>query len=393
VARNGPYGEDRLWCAIPVYNNGDTLRGVVEGCLAVLRNVVVVDDGSTDADVPALLTGLDVTLIRHEENLGKGAAILNALGYVSSQGGLYMVTVDADGQHDPEDLGKFIPLMMGGEDSLIVGCRDFNTENVPERSRFGRKFANFWLRVETGVRLDDCQSGFRAYPVRHMSGMTFLGTRYDFEAEVLTRLAWAGVKIKSVDIGVRYPPSDERVSHFRPFMDNLRISLMHTRLVVRRLQPIPHKRLVPREKPDLKVLLHPVKALSALIREHSTPGGLAAAAAVGILLATLPLIFLHTVVILYVATRLNLNKVVAVNVQHICMPPFVPAICIEVGYFMRNGRWLTDISFTTVFEQFADRLLEWLLGSLVVAPIGAALAGALVYLTASVLARRRVMDA
>ena len=383
---------DRLWCAVPVYNNKETVRSVVEGCLSMLKNVLVVDDGSTDADVSELLSGLDVVVLKHKKNMGKGKAILTASGYIEDHDGIYMVTIDADGQHNPEDIRKFIPLMLEDDKSMIIGCRNFDTENVPDSSRFGRKFANFWLRVETGVHVDDCQSGFRAYPVKYLNQFRIRGLRYDFEADVLARFAWAGLELKTVDIDVRYPPREERISHFKPFLDNLRISHVHVMLIARRLLPIPHKRLVAREKPNLKLMFHPMKVLKKLLREHATPGGLAAAAAVGIFFAVLPLIFVHTLVILYITSRLNLNKFVAVNVQHICMPPFVPALCIEVGYFMRNGQWLSDISFATIFNQFSDRLLEWFLGSLVIAPIGAVLAATAVYFTASALRARQTIS-
>jgi glycosyltransferase involved in cell wall biosynthesis len=137
-------GTDNVWCAVPVYNNGSTLRQVVEKCLVELDNVLVVDDGSTDADVEKLLDGLGVKVIGHERNMGKGAAILTALRYVESNGGVYMITIDADGQHDPGDIGKFLPVIMENDGALVVGCRDFNTPNVPKSSRFGRRFANFW---------------------------------------------------------------------------------------------------------------------------------------------------------------------------------------------------------------------------------------------------------
>ena len=106
-----------------------------------------------------------------------------------------MITIDADGQHDPRDIEKFFPLMREGGSELIIGCRDFNTENVPASSRFGRSFANFWLKVETGQTVDDCQSGFRAYPVRYLNQLRFKGNRYDFEAEVLAKAAWAGLEL------------------------------------------------------------------------------------------------------------------------------------------------------------------------------------------------------
>ncbi len=386
---NNALSEDQIWCAIPVYNNKDTLRNVVEGSLAVLKNIVVIDDGSTDMDVSTHLSGLNIKVLRHTENLGKGEAILTASRYIEKCGGIYMVTIDADGQHNPEDIRQLIPLILKHKSDLFVGCRNFDTDNVPGKSRFGRRFANFWLRVETGVQVDDCQSGFRAYPVKYLNSLNFRGKNYDFEAEVLAKFAWAGIHLRTFDVEVKYPPQEERVSHFRPFMDNLRISLVHSMLVGRRLLPIPHKRLIPKEKFDLKLLLHPRKAIKILLKEHATPEGLATSAAIGIFFAVLPLLFIHTVVILYVATRLNLNKLVAINVQHICMPPFVPALCIEIGYFMRNGRWLTDISFATVFSEFSDRLIEWFLGSVVVAPIGAVIAWVVFFFFANALNRAK----
>ncbi len=379
---------DYIWCAVPVFNNGETVRKVVEGCRSILKNIVVIDDGSTDADVSGLLSGLDVTVLKHKKNAGKGCAILTASHYIESRGGAYMITIDADGQHYPEDIAKFIPMLREDGSDIIIGCRDFDIENVPGSSRFGREFANFWLRVETGLHVSDCQSGFRAYPVRLLNKIKFKGNHYDFEAEVLAKAAWAGLELKTVDIGVYYPRSEERVSSFRPFWDNLRLTLIHSMLVGRRLLPFGHKRLIEsREKLDFRILLHPAKFIQMLLKENWTPGGLAAAAGVGIFLGALPLLFMHSFVIFYVAVRLNLNKLMALNIQHLCMPPVVPAICIEIGYFMRNGTWFTDISFATVFGQFSDRVLEWFLGSLIVAPVGAAIVGTLVYLIASI-ARR-----
>ena len=387
-----PAAMHHIWCAVPVFNNKETIRDIVAGCRSVLENVVVVDDGSTDADIKTLLKDMDAVVLRHEKNLGKGSAILTASRYVEDQGGTYMITIDADGQHNPGDIEKFIPFLHKSEPALVIGCRNFDTAHVPRGSRFGRKFANFWLRMETGIYISDCQSGFRAYPVKYVNRMKFSGSHYDFEAEVLAKAAWAGLDLVSVDVGVHYPVPEERVSHFRPVLDNMRISLVHTLLIIRRLLPVKHRRLVERKKTDYRTMLHPGRLLKTLLMESATPAELAMSAAVGIFLAVLPLLFVHTIVILYVAARLNLNKIVAVNVQHLCAPPFVPAICIEVGFYLRNGHWLTDISFETVFAQFSDRLIEWLLGSLVIAPVGAVLIGCVTFF-ASGLIRKRMQRA
>jgi glycosyltransferase involved in cell wall biosynthesis len=381
---------EQIWCVVPVYNNGTTVKRVVAECRALMKNGLVIDDGSTDADVAALLDGIDVTVVKHGTNLGKGQAILTASRYVEEQGGQYMITLDADGQHFPRDIEKFLPLLQEHKPVIIIGSRDFATENVPSSSRFGRSFANFWLKVETGETIDDCQSGFRAYPVRYLNKLQFKGLRYDFEAEVLAKAAWAGIRLKSVPIEVAYPKAGERISHFKPFLDNLRLTGIHSMLVGRRLLPLPHKKLV--DDPhafDLSLLRHPGKVLKMLLLENATPEGLALSAAVGVFLAVLPILFAHTLVILYVSMRLKLNKVVSLNVQHLAMPPFVPALCIEVGYFMRHGRWLTDLSFATVFQQFSSRLYEWLLGSLIIAPLFAVLIGAAVFVTATVIQKIR----
>ena len=309
--------KDGIWCVIPVYNNAATVREVALGCLEKLSNVIVVDDGSTDADVTALLAGAGVTVLRHETNRGKGRALLTALDFVSRQNANYMITIDGDGQHKPEDLEKFFPLLEQDEDSLIIGCRDFSRPNIPGKSKFGRDFANFWLRVETGIYVPDCQSGFRAYPVKHFIKLALSGSYYDFETEALARAAWAGLHLRTVDIDVFYPEKEKRVSSFRPFMDNARISWMHTRLVARHLLPLPHKKLVrtPEEKFDLGLFLHPIEFFKKLLHENASPSGLAASAAVGIILATLPLLFVHTLSILYVTARLHLNKIMAVSIR------------------------------------------------------------------------------
>jgi len=382
-------GTDDIWCVIPVFNNKDTVRQVASDCRTHLRHVVVADDGSTDADVASLFAGTDITVLRHARNLGKGRAILTALEHVRSQGGQFIITLDADGQHRPADIPRFIPLIRENPDGIIIGCRDFSVPNVPRSSRFGRSFSNFWVKLETGISTGDSQSGFRAYPVKHLSRMTWRGSRFEFEIEVLVRAAWAGLPLKQLPVGVDYAPPGRRVSHFHPWRDNLRISWTHAALVGRRLIPWPHRRLVRARPRFIEFLRHPLRFIASLLTEYSTPAGLAASAAVGIFLATLPLVSLHTLVILYVTTRLNLNRMMAVTIQNLCMPPLVPAACIELGHYMRHGRWLTEASMNTLVYELPDRILEWFLGSLILAPLGAAVAAAAVYALAQAIQHRR----
>ncbi len=394
MQQNNPATLESVWCALPVYNNRKTVRQVAAACREIVSHVVVVDDGCTDGDLGEILSGLDVVVLKHAANIGKGQAILTASRYIESQGGQYMITIDADGQHLPQDIRKFLPLIQEDTPAIIIGCRDFTTDNVPVASRFGRSFANFWLLVETGKIVGDCQSGFRAYPVKYINQISFKGDHFDFEAEVLAKAAWGGLALTTVDIGVVYPKPEERVSSFKPFLDNLRLTGIHSMLVGRRLLPIRHQKLVEtRNTLDVSLLRHPAQVLKMLLKESATPEGLALSAAVGMFIAVLPILFMHSVVIFYFSLRFNLNKIVTLNVQHLAVPPFIPALCIEVGYYLRHGRWLTNLSFATVFQQFSSRLFEWFLGSLIIAPLAALLIGAAMYVTAATIKKVRIAHA
>ena len=378
--------QDKVLIVIPVYNHAATLRQVVEGVLSHHERVLVVDDGSTDGGVETL-TDLPVELLRHQCNRGKGAAIKTAAQWGLHQGMSHMVTLDADGQHDPNDVLKFVAAIADSPQAVVVGHRDFAQESIPGSSRFGRQFSNFWLRLQTGSLLKDSQSGFRAYPLLIFQHLNFWTCRYNFEIEVLVRSAWAGVELRDVDISVYYPPGNERISHFRGFMDNWRLTLLNTHLTLRSIAPWPHRKLVERQAADsdkLEVLsvFRPIGSIRQLLRENSSPHRLAVAAGLGVFLGTLPLLFCHTIAILFVCGFFRLNKVAAVSSSQLCMPPIVPALCIELGYYVRHGHWLTELSLQTIGYQALERIYEWFLGSLLLAPLLALLVWALTYLLA-----------
>jgi uncharacterized protein (DUF2062 family) len=125
-----------------------------------------------------------------------------------------------------------------------------------------------------------------------------------------------------------------------------------------------------------------------LLAEHATPGRLAASGALGILLGTLPLIGFHTVSILFAASFLRLNKAVAVATSQIAAPPIFPALCIELGYFVRNGAFLTEISIRTLGNEALYRIYEWLIGSILFGPVAGAIVGACIYTSATRISRK-----
>lgn len=382
----------RILCAIPVYNQAQTLAVVVKGCCARMESVLVVDDGSTDADVKMLLTQERAVVVRHERNQGKGVALQTAFAYAKEQGFTHVITLDADGQHDPEDLPHFLNAIQEQPEAIVLGVRDFSVPHVPKSSQFGRSFSNFWVMLETGITCADTQCGFRAYPLKYLSQLKLIRKRYDFEIEVLVRGLWGGLPVAEVPVRTFYPPVEERISHFHKGYDNLWLSHTHALFVLRRLLPFPMKRWIPREKSTLWAdLLHPVAFIRRLIHEHVSPLELGISAGVGTFIAFLP-IPLHTVVILYVTTRLNLNRIMGITIQNLFMPPFGPGFAICVGHLILHGSFVPsyDGAFDSagILQFLRQFFTEWVVGALVVAPLFGVLFGWLTYRIATHLSRK-----
>ena len=225
---------DRGICVvIPTYNNAGTIADVVHRALAQCLDVIVVSDGSTDGTLEILRNIEGITIVSYEKNAGKGTALKRGFKKALEMGFAYAITLDADGQHFPED----IPLMLRANQeypgALIVGQRkDLEKAERSAGSKFANAFANFWFAVQTGHRLKDTQTGFRLYPLKKLYGLSFLTSRYEAELELLVFASWHGVKIVSIPVNVYYPKAEERVSHFRPIADFSRIFVLNTVLCV-----------------------------------------------------------------------------------------------------------------------------------------------------------------
>ncbi|HES59333.1 MAG: DUF2062 domain-containing protein [Calditrichaceae bacterium] len=366
---------------IPTYNNRNTLRSVVEDSLKMELPILVVNDGSTDG-APDTIADLGIKRLDLSKNKGKGIAIRAAAQWAYENNFTHIITMDADGQHSAKDVPEFIEKIKINPLSIVLGARDFESTDTPESSKFGRKFSNFWVRVSTGVSVSDSQSGFRAYPVDALRRLRCLSRRYNYEVEILVKGIWAGLAVQSVNITVNYNPETIEASHFRPFVDNARISLTYTYLVTRNLFPLPHRVLYgPKTAERIKsFFINPFRGLKLLVTEKSSPRQIMFAVMLGIFLATLPLIAIHSVAIVFVATRLKLNRLIALNVSHFCAPPIVPGMAVELGYFLRNGTFLTEFTVQTLGHEALQRIGDYLLGSIILAPILAMLAGLITYL-------------
>ncbi len=219
----------KICALIPTFNNAGTIIDVVKRTHNQLNDIIVVVDGSTDNTLNSLETlDFSVNIISYPKNHGKGYALKQGFNYAKEHGYDYVLTLDADGQHFPEDIPVLVNQEITTPNTLIIGSRGLQHDNMPRKNTFANKFSNFWFTLQTGVRLPDTQSGMRIYPLKDVHFPNLLTNKYESELELLVFLSWAGVRIVDVPIRVYYPPAEERVSHFRPFWDFFRISILNT---------------------------------------------------------------------------------------------------------------------------------------------------------------------
>ncbi len=226
------FKSQKVCVLIPTYNNEQTLGQVISDVLQYTDNVIVVNDGSTDATKLILDKFPMIEKVCYETNEGKGFALRTGFKHALAAGYDYAITIDSDGQHFASDLPEFLKKMESAPEAIIIGARNMGQSTVPSKSSFGNKFSNFWFWVTTGLTMEDTQSGFRLYPIRRMKDMKFVTRKFEFEIEVLVRSSWRGIDVEHVPVGVFYPERGKRISHFRPFRDVTRITILNTFLVL-----------------------------------------------------------------------------------------------------------------------------------------------------------------
>ena len=229
---------------IPHYDHLDQFRRVLPELLELELPMILVDDGSPPAVVAALAKEVEriplVSLHQHPENRGKGAAVQTGLAAARALGHTHCIQVDADGQHNLEDIPALVRAAQDHPDAIISGWPQFS-DDMPKARKFGRQFTHFWTRLETlSGHLRDAMCGFRVYPI----DLTLaLADRYgprprmEFDTEILVFADWSGGLVRYVRTPVRYP--EDGKSHFHYLKDNWDITRMHTRLVLRMLPRMP----------------------------------------------------------------------------------------------------------------------------------------------------------
>jgi len=218
---------------VPVFNHAPQFARFAPEIAATGTSVLVVDDGSDkqeSVEVIRICAKNNFTLLRHEKNLGKGAAFRSGFSYARENNFSHVLQIDADGQHDAKDIPKFLELAKNSPNSLIAGTPIYD-ETVPAARKFGRKFTNFWCVIETrSMKISDAMCGFRVYPVEQCASSTMetRDLRMGFDVEIIVRLVWHGVPVVNVPTRIKYPKNGR--SHYHAFRDNTRLSITHARL-------------------------------------------------------------------------------------------------------------------------------------------------------------------
>lgn len=283
-----------------------------------------------------------------------------------------------------DDLAAITATIENHPDAVVVGQPDPARRSATRSNRWRRAWCNFWFRMQTGIALDDVRGGIWIYPLNILASLNFSSRPCLFDLQAPVRAAWAGVTIRRVALA----PSGHRPAghaHRRCAWGNILLrGLMTIHLTMRAITPLPHRKIITnRDDPRQTIsVMHPLRSIKTLLTENTTPVQLGLATGMGIFLGALPLIAVHTIVILLAAGFFRLNKVAALAASQLCMPPIVPALCIETGYYLRFGGFLTELSLETLGYQAMDRLFEWLLGALLLGPALAIIAGTAVYLMA-----------
>ena len=212
---------------IPAYNEAATIRGLVGRTLDITPVVVVIDDGSTDA-TSEQLTGLPVTILRNKRNLGKGESLWRGFEYALACGARYVITLDGDGQHRPEDIIRLLTAVKRSPHRIVIGARLHDKQQFPARRYYANQFARFWISWASGHPIADTQSGFRIYPASLLSRLKRRDVSWNgfvFESELLIAAGSLGVQTVAVAVPGIYP-KEARHSHFRPVVDIARIVIM-----------------------------------------------------------------------------------------------------------------------------------------------------------------------
>jgi len=372
--------ENKFCVIIPSYNNATKIEAVINEVLLQTNNVIVINDGATDNTAQLLAHYKNIKVISYPQNKGKGYAVKKGFKKAIELGYEYAITIDSDGQHCAEDISKFINACFINQNAIIIGNRSIIKGKISRKSSFANNLSNFWFLVITGIKLDDTQSGFRLYPIKKMQHILTLTRRYEFEIEIMVKASWQNIPIESIPISVIYPPENERISHFRPVVDFIRIGLLNSWLVFLSLTFFRPFAFI--KKLNKKYIVDFFN--QNLVKTKDNNFKIVGSIMFGVFMGIIPLWGYQLITAIALAYVFRLNKLIVGVAANISITPMIPVI-IYLSYLTGGIVLGTDISKLPFnaglsVELFTTNIKQYLIGSFVLASFVSSLIGTFFYI-------------
>ncbi|MBU8893184.1 MAG: DUF2062 domain-containing protein [Bacteroidales bacterium] len=386
------FREKKCCVIIPTYNNHQTIEQLINDVLEYTSQVVVVNDGSTDNTKEILSKFNQIDVVSYPKNKGKGYALRKGFRFAWTKAYEYAITIDSDGQHFASDLPNFVEAIDENPNAIIIGNRNMDQEGVPGKSSFGNRFSNFWFKLETGIKMPDTQSGYRLYPLKPLSKMIFFTRKFEFEIEVIVRAAWKGVNVTNVPIQIYYAPKEIRVSHFRPFRDFSRVSILNALLVIYAFLIV---------KPFEFIRKLNKKSIQEFFRTQITQNKepnikITFAVMLGLFMGVAPVWGYQMLIAFALAHMLKLNKVIVLVTSNISIPPMIPIIIFASfktgGLFIEANKLSLKYNSGISLDLIKDNFIQYIVGSLVFGIILAIVFGIITYILLLIFRKKPVLQ-
>ena len=216
---------DSVWVIIPAHNAEKSIGEVIDRTREYLDQIIVVNDGSTDRTGEAAC-GRGVELISIPSNRGKGYALRMGFAQALRNGSRDILTLDADGQHEPSDIPHFLQAREKDPGAILIGSRMAEADRFPRQRYYSNRAAAFFISKALGQRLEDTQCGFRLYPAEVIRSIRLTTSHFQTETEVLLRAVRRGIRLGSVPIKNIYLNGNAPQSNFRPVVDTFYICMV-----------------------------------------------------------------------------------------------------------------------------------------------------------------------
>jgi len=201
------------------FNEEEHVCDLIKDIKKIVKDVVVVDDGSVDSTSQKALDG-GAIVIRHVSNQGKGAALRTGFSYVERKGFNALIAMDADRQHDYKELPKFIEEFRKNSADIVIGNRMANNRNMPFTRLYTNKITSFFTSLFLSCRISDTQSGYRLVRTEVLKNISLSTSNFEIESEVLIKASRKGFRIKEIPIRTIYLPNAQ--SKIKPLKDTLK---------------------------------------------------------------------------------------------------------------------------------------------------------------------------